>query len=46
MNIDDIIKGCPKNTTVVNNVIKAYHTINRDEYKKILCAISGGQIVM
>jgi len=47
MNIEDIIKSCPKNMTVVNNIIKAYSIINNDEYKKILCAISGGeQIVM
>ncbi len=41
-NLDDIIQSCPKNTVIVNNIIKAYHKINSDIYKKIACAISGG----
>lgn len=41
-NIDDVIKNCPQNTTIGNNLIKAFDIINRDSYKKILCSISGG----
>ena len=41
-NIDDIIKNCPHNTTIGNNLIRAFSIINRDNYKKILCSISGG----
>lgn len=41
-NIDDVIKNCPQNTTIGNNLIKAFDIINRDSYKKILCSVSGG----
>lgn len=41
-NIDDVIKNCPQNTTIGNNLIKAFDIINRDSYNKILCSISGG----
>ncbi len=40
--LEDVLKGCPKNSTVINNVIKTYHKINSDIYDKISCAISGG----
>lgn len=33
-NIDDIIKNCPHNTTIGNNLIRAFSIINRDNYKK------------
>ena len=42
MNLEDVLKSCPKNSTVINNIIKAYHKINNDMYKKISVAISGG----
>ena len=42
MNLEDVLNSCPKNSTVVNNVIKAYHKINNDMYQKISVAISGG----
>ena len=42
MNLEDVLKSCPKNSTVINNIIKAYHKINNDIYNKISCAISGG----
>lgn len=42
MNLEDVLKSCPKNSTVINNIIKAYHKINSSIYDKISCAISGG----
>lgn len=42
MKLDDILKNCPKNPTVINNVVKTYHKINNDMYEKISVAISGG----
>lgn len=42
MNIEDVLKSCPKNSTVINNIIKAYHKINNNMYDKIVCTISGG----
>lgn len=42
MELEDILKSCPKNPTIINNVIKAYHKINDSIYNKITCAISGG----
>lgn len=42
MKLDEILESCPQNTTVVNNIIKAYHKINLCEYDKIVCSISGG----
>lgn len=42
MNLEDILKDCPKNPTIINNIIKAYHKINDNIYNKISCAISGG----
>lgn len=42
MNLEDVLKSCPKNSTVINNIIKAYHKINSDIYKKIVCSVSGG----
>lgn len=42
MNLEEILKDCPKNRVIIDNIIKAYKTINNPKYKKILCAISGG----
>ncbi len=42
MSLEDVIKECPKNSTVINNIIKAYHKINNNIYDKISCSISGG----
>ena len=42
MKLDDILKNCPKNPTVINNVVKTYHKINNDVYEKISVAVSGG----
>ena len=32
----------PKNSTVLDNFVKAYSIINRPQYKTIFCSISGG----
>lgn len=40
-NLDKIISNCPKNSTIGNNLIKAYAKIN-SEYNKIVCSVSGG----
>lgn len=42
MELNEIIEQCPKNDTIINNMIKAYHTINNNNYNKIMCSISGG----
>lgn len=42
MNLEDIIKQCPKNQTIIDNIIKAYHKINNAIYNKITCSVSGG----
>ena len=42
MSLENIIKELPKNPTIVNNTIKAYHKINSDIYDKVSCSISGG----
>jgi len=41
-NLEDVLLACPKNKTVIDNIIKSYHKINSDTYQKISCAISGG----
>ena len=40
--LDELLKNCPRNKTIGDNLIRAWSTINRPEYKKILCSISGG----
>lgn len=42
----EILSCLPKNTTIHDNFIRAYKIINDPKYKKIMCSISGGQIVM
>lgn len=42
MSLENIIKELPKNSTIINNTIKAYYKINNDIYKKASCSISGG----
>lgn len=41
-NIENILKGCPKNEIIRNNLIKAYSIINDEKYRKVCCAVSGG----
>lgn len=40
--MDDIINSLPKNITIINNAIKAYHIINNPIYENILVGVSGG----
>lgn len=40
--LDLLLKNCPKNQTIYNNLIKAWTIINNKKYKKIVCAVSGG----
>ena len=40
--VEDSIKSCPDNKTIIDNIIKAWTYINDDKYKKAICAISGG----
>ena len=40
--LDELLENCPRNKTIGDNLIRAWSTINRPEYKKILCSISGG----
>lgn len=40
--IDDCIKRGVKNQTISENLIRAYSIINKPEYKKIICSVSGG----
>lgn len=41
-NIDELLATCPVNKTICDNMIRAWSIINRTDYKKILCSISGG----
>lgn len=41
-NIDELLDTCPANKTICDNMIRAWSIINRTDYKKILCSISGG----
>lgn len=41
-NIDELIKGCPKNQIIGDNLIRAWSKINSLKYKNELCSISGG----
>lgn len=41
-NIDELLDTCPVNKTICDNMIRAWSIINRTDYKKILCSISGG----
>ena len=43
MKLEEILDILPKNSTVVNNIIKAYHKFNSGTYKRISIAISGGR---
>ena len=40
--IEEYIEDCPKNKTILDNLIRAWSIINNPKYKKILCSISGG----
>lgn len=38
----DLIKDCPKNQTIGDNLVRAWSKINNPKYEKIVCSISGG----
>lgn len=40
--IEQLIQNCPKNQTILDNLIRAWAIINSPKYNKILCSISGG----
>lgn len=40
--LDDLIKNCPKNQIIGDNLIRAWSKINSPKYEKIVCSISGG----
>ena len=40
--IEELLKTCPINLIIPNNLIVAWSKINDDKYKNILCSISGG----
>lgn len=41
-NIEELIQDCPKNQTILDNLIRAWAIINSPKYENILCSISGG----
>lgn len=41
-NLNELLENCPKNTTICDNLLRAYKIINDKKYKKIVCSISGG----
>ncbi len=40
--LDSILKNCPKNQIIGDNLIRAWTKINSSKYEKIVCSISGG----
>lgn len=40
--IEELIKDCPQNQVILDNLIRSWAIINSPKYKKILCSISGG----
>ena len=40
--LEELLQICPKNKTIVDNLIVAWSKINSSKYKKICCSISGG----
>ncbi|MFR3126402.1 MAG: phosphoadenosine phosphosulfate reductase family protein [Coprococcus sp.] len=41
-NVEELIQDCPKNQTILDNLIRAWAIINKPIYEKIVCSISGG----
>ena len=41
-NLNELLENCPQNTTICDNLLRAYKIINDKKYKKIVCSISGG----
>ena len=40
--IEELLKSCPKNQIIGDNLVRAWSKINSRKYKNILCSISGG----
>lgn len=40
--LEDLIKCCPRNQIIGDNLIRAWSIINSSKYKKIVCTVSGG----
>lgn len=40
--LDDLLETAPRNQTIGDNLIRAWHIINNDKYKKICCSVSAG----
>lgn len=40
--LNELLKNCPKDQVIGDNLIRAWAKINSPKYKKIVCAISGG----
>lgn len=40
--LENLIKDCPRNQIIGDNLVKAWSKINSSKYKNILCSISGG----
>lgn len=40
--LEKLLKGCPKDNIIADNLIRAWRTINSPLYNKIVCTISGG----
>ena len=40
--LDNLIKNCPINQTIGDNLVRAWSKINSIKYRKIVCSISGG----
>lgn len=41
-NLAALLDGCPKNTIITDNMIRAWKKINSTQYSNIVCSISGG----
>ena len=44
--LDELIQGCPVSENIGDNLIRAWAKINNSQYDRIVCAISGGLIVI
>lgn len=40
--LDSLLKDCPKNQIIGDNLVRAWSKINSSKYEKIVCSISGG----
>ena len=41
-NLEELLKNCPHNQIIGDNLIRAWSKINSPKYDKIVCSISGG----